>query len=84
MIKLCFNNATNNVVVLCRLHYINTLKQELDGSWAYKETYSDEISVFNAHVNESPVSFFCFCLCQGRPRQASSDELVTYASQKTV
>ena len=40
---------TKNVVVVCRLHYINTLKQELDGTRAYyKETDSDEISVVNA------------------------------------
>ena len=25
----------NNVVVVCRLHYVNTLKQELDGTRAY-------------------------------------------------
>ena len=30
--------AANNVVVVCRLHYINTLKQELDGTRAYQET----------------------------------------------
>ena len=33
-----------NVVVVCRLHYINTLKQELHGTRAYKETDSDEAS----------------------------------------
>ena len=25
------DKAANNVVVVCRLHYVNTLKQELDG-----------------------------------------------------
>ena len=39
------DKAANNVVVVCRLHYINTLKQELDGTRAYKETVSDDISV---------------------------------------
>ena len=51
------DKTANNVVVVCRLHYINTLKQELDGTRAYKETYSDEISVVNAHLNELPVKF---------------------------
>ena len=32
----------NNVVVICRLHYINTLKQELNGTKAYEETSTDE------------------------------------------
>ena len=49
--------AANNVVVVCRLHYINTFKQELDGTRAYKETDSDEISVVNAHLNKLPVKF---------------------------
>ena len=26
------DKAANNVVVVCRLHYVNTLKQELDGT----------------------------------------------------
>ena len=51
------DNAANNVVVVCRLHYINTLKQELGGTRAYKETDSDEISVVNAHLNELQVKF---------------------------
>ena len=55
------DKAANSVVVVCRLHYINTLKRELDGTRAYKETDSDEISVVNAHLNELPVKF---CLCQ--------------------
>ena len=29
------DKAANNVVVVCRLHYVNTLKQELDGTRAY-------------------------------------------------
>ena len=43
------DKAANNVAVVCRLQYINTLKQELDGTRAYKETDRDEISVLNAH-----------------------------------
>ena len=51
------DKAAENEVVVCRLHYINTLKQELDGTRVYKETDSDEITVFNAQSNELPVKF---------------------------
>ena len=46
------DKAANNVIVVCRLHYINTLKQELDGTRAYQETDTDEMSVSNAYLNE--------------------------------
>ena len=50
------DKAANNVVVVCRLHYVNTLKQELDGTRAYLETDTDEVSVvpvkFSVCVNE--------------------------------
>ena len=49
--------TTSNVVVVCRLHYVNTLKQELDGTRAYQETDTDEMSVVNAHLNDLPVKF---------------------------
>ena len=39
------DKAANNVVVVCRLHYITTLKQELNGTKAYEETSIDEKSV---------------------------------------
>ena len=51
------NKAANNVVVVCRLHYINTLKQELSGTKAYEETSIDEKSVFYSHSNEIPNKF---------------------------
>ena len=35
------DKAANNVVVVCRLHYIYTLKQELDDTRAYQEIESD-------------------------------------------
>ena len=57
--------AANNVVVVCRLHYINTLKQELDGARAYKETDSDEIS--SSHLNELPVKF-SVCVNEGQDK----------------
>ena len=51
------DKAANNVVVVCRLHYINTLKQELNGTKAYKETSIDEKSVVYSHSNEIPNKF---------------------------
>ena len=45
------DKAANNVVVVWRLHYINTLKQELSGTTAYKETSEEEKSVVNGHCN---------------------------------
>ena len=38
------DKAANNVVVVRWLHYINTLKQELNGTKAYEETSIDEKS----------------------------------------
>ena len=51
------DTAANNVVVVCRLHYINTLKQELNGTKAYEETSIDEKSVVYSHSNEIPNKF---------------------------
>ena len=48
------DKAANNVVVLCRLHYINILKQELNGAKAYEETLINEKSVSYSHSNEIP------------------------------
>ena len=61
------DNAANNVVVVCRLHYINTLKQELDGTRAYLETDTDEVSVVNAHLNNLPVKF-SVCANEGQDK----------------
>ena len=55
---------------------INTLKQELSGTKAYKETSEEEKSVVNGHCNH-PFSPKIFCMCQGTPRQTSYDVLVT-------
>ena len=55
------------VVVVCRLHYINTLKQELGGTRAYQETDTDEMSVVNAHLNELPVKF-SVCANEGQDK----------------
>ena len=61
------DKAANNVVVVCRLHYVNTLKQELDGTRAYLETDTDEVSVVNAHLNDLPVKF-SVCLNEGQDK----------------
>ena len=42
---------------VCRLHYINTLKQELNCTKAYEETSIDEKSVVYSHSNEIPDKF---------------------------
>ena len=51
------DKAANNVVVVCRLHYINTLKQELNGTKAYGETSIDEKYVVYSHSNKIPNKF---------------------------
>ena len=53
------DKAANNVVVVCRLHYINTLKQELNRTFtkASEETSKDEKSVVYSHTNEIPNKF---------------------------
>ena len=49
--------AAINVVIVFRLHYINTLKQEFNGTKAYEETSTDEKTVVNSHLNELPIKF---------------------------
>ena len=51
------DKAAKNVFVNCRLHYINTLKQERNGTKAYEETSIDEKSVGYSHLNEIPNTF---------------------------
>ena len=50
------DKAANNVVVVCRLHYINSLKQELNGTKAYEETSIDEKSVAIATQMKYPIN----------------------------
>ena len=61
------DKATNNVVVVCWLQYVNTLKQELDGTRSYLETDTDEMSVVNAHLNDLPVKF-SVCVNEGQDK----------------
>ena len=42
------------MLFVCRLHYINTLKQELNGTKAYEETSIDEKSADYSHSKEIP------------------------------
>ena len=51
------DKASNNVVVVCRLHYIYALKQELKGTKAYEEISIEEKSVVYSHSNEIPKMF---------------------------
>ena len=73
------DKAANNIVVVCRLNYINTLKQELNGTKAYKETSIDEKTVVNSHSNELPYNFVVHVNVKER-----QDKLPTMYSQKTV
>ena len=43
------DKAANNIVVVCRLHQINTSKQEINGTKTYKEISTDERTVVNSH-----------------------------------
>ena len=51
------DKAAINVVVVCRLHYIHILKQELNGTKAYEESSIDDKSVVYSHSNEIPDKF---------------------------
>ena len=51
------DKAANNIVVVCRLHYVNTLKQGFNGTKAYEETSTDEKTVVNSHSNDLPYKF---------------------------
>ena len=51
------DKAANNVVVVCQLHYFNTLKLELNCTKAYEETSIDEKSVVYSNSNEIPNKF---------------------------
>ena len=47
------DKAANNVVVVCRFHYNNTLQQELNSTNAYTVGKT----VVNSHLNEMPLQF---------------------------
>ena len=56
-----------DIIEAFRLHYVNTLKQEHDGTRAYLETDTDEVSVVNAHLNDLPVKF-SVCVNEGQDK----------------
>ena len=62
------DKAANYVVVVCRLHFVNILKQDFYGTRAYQETGADEISIDNAHFNELQVlkDFPSVCVNEGQ------------------
>ena len=70
------DKAANNIVVVCRLHYINTLKQEFNGTKAYEEASTEEKTVVNSHSNELPYKFDVN-VNERHTRQTSYDVLVT-------
>ena len=51
------DKAANNNVVVRRLHYINTLKQELGGTKAYEQTSEKEKSVIDNHIFHNATRF---------------------------
>ena len=51
------DKAANNLVVVLRLYYINTLKQALSGTKAYKETSEEEKSVVNGNCSHLALKF---------------------------
>ena len=51
------DKAANNVVVVRRLHYIDTLKQELSGTKGYEQTSEKEKSVINNHIFHNATRF---------------------------
>ena len=48
------DKAANKVVVVLRLHYIKTLKQERSGTKVYEQTSAEEKSLISHHVFKMP------------------------------
>ena len=60
--------AANNVVVVWRPHYVNTLQQELSGTKAYElQPLAEERSVVNDHICHSAIKF-AVCVTEGQDR----------------
>ena len=51
------DKAANNVVVVWRLYYINTLKQELGSTKTYERISTDERSIVNTHSIDITAKF---------------------------
>ena len=62
------DKAPNNVVVVWRLHYVNTLQQELGGIKAYElQPLAAERFVINDHICSSATKF-AVCVTEGQDR----------------
>ena len=62
------DKAANNVVVVWRLHYVNTLQQELSGTKAYElQILAEERSVVNDHICYSATKF-AVCVTEGEDK----------------
>ena len=62
-----FRQTKPQTMLLLFVHFVNTLKQELDGTRAYLETDTDKMSVVNAHLNDLPVKF-SVCVDEGQDK----------------
>ena len=51
------DKAANNVVVVWRLYYINTLKKELGSTKTYERISTDERSIVNSHSIDITAKF---------------------------
>ena len=51
------DKAANKVVIVSKLYWFNTLKQELRSTKAYEETSEDEKSVVFGHCNDMALKF---------------------------
>ena len=62
------DKAANNVVVVWRLHYVNTLQQELGGAKAYElQPLAKERSVVNDYIYYSATKF-AVCVTEGQDK----------------
>ena len=62
------DKAANNVVVVCRLHYVNTLQQEFGGTKAYElQPLTEEKSVVNDHICHLATKF-AVCVTEGQDK----------------
>ena len=62
------HKAANNVVVVWRLHYVNTLQQEPGGTKAYElQPLAEERSAVNDHICYSAIKF-AVCVTEGQDK----------------
>ena len=66
--KYVLASAANNVVVVWRLHYIDTLIQELGSTKTYKRNSTDERSIVNTHSIDITVKFTAMSIKEQQDR----------------